>query len=167
MVQSLQTTLQELPESVLADAGYWNTTSLQDPLLDGVQVLVAPDAQIGAPLAHCAPRNELAVEMRRLLSTEAGRALYAVRKRTVEPVFGQIKEVRGIRRFRLRSLLKAAAEWKLICATHNLLKLYRHRKAQTGPPKPRTRIKGHRRPRQQKSSFRVKCRPIRAIQLRS
>jgi len=43
----------------------------------------------------------------------------------VEPVFGQIKEQRGFRRFLLRGLGNVAAEWKLICATHNLLKLFR------------------------------------------
>jgi transposase len=51
-------------------------------------------------------------------------------KETVEPVFGQIKESRNIRRFRLRTLKKASCEWKLIGATHNLLKLFRHRTAQ-------------------------------------
>jgi hypothetical protein len=49
------------------------------------------------------------------------------RQTTVEPVFGQIKETRGIRRFPLRGLLNVASEWKLICATHNLLKLFRYR----------------------------------------
>jgi hypothetical protein len=48
-------------------------------------------------------------------------------KTTVEPVFGQIKEARGIRGFRLRGLLNVTSEWKLICATNNLLKLFRHR----------------------------------------
>jgi hypothetical protein len=53
-----------------------------------------------------------------------------MRKATVEPVvFGQIKEARNIRRFRLRGLKLASGEWKLICATHNLLKLYRYRLA--------------------------------------
>jgi hypothetical protein len=48
-----------------------------------------------------------------------------MRKAIVEPVFGQIKAARGIRNFLLRGLAKAGAEWKLICATHNLLKLFR------------------------------------------
>ena len=65
--------------------------------------------------------------MRQVLATEQGKARYALRQSTVEPVFGQIKEARGIRRFRLRGLLKTNSEWKLICATHNLLKLFRHR----------------------------------------
>jgi hypothetical protein len=67
--------------------------------------------------------------MRQVLATEEGKARYALRKSTVEPVFGQIKEARGIRRLRLRGLQKAASEWKLICGTHNLLKLFRHRTA--------------------------------------
>jgi hypothetical protein len=64
-------------------------------------------------------------EMTRKLATRAGRAIYAKRKTTVEPVFGQIKEVRGFRRFIRRGLEKARAEWSLICTTHNLLKLFR------------------------------------------
>jgi hypothetical protein len=52
--------------------------------------------------------------------------LYQKRKSTVEPVIGRIKETRGIRRLLLRGLAQASAEWKLICLTHNLLKLHRH-----------------------------------------
>ena len=63
--------------------------------------------------------------MRAKLSTESGRALYARRKTIVEPVFGQIKGARGIRRFLLRGLEKVSAEWQLICLTHNLLKIWR------------------------------------------
>jgi hypothetical protein len=50
-----------------------------------------------------------------------------VRKQVVEPVIGQIKQARGIRRFSFRGLAKVMAEWKLICATHNMLKLFRSR----------------------------------------
>ena len=52
-------------------------------------------------------------------------AIYAARKAIVEPVFGQIKQARGFRRFSLRGLAKVQAEWALVCATHNILKLYR------------------------------------------
>jgi len=51
--------------------------------------------------------------------------IYKMRKAIVEPVFGQIKEQRGFRRFSLRGLDKVRAEWKLVCATSNLLKLFR------------------------------------------
>ena len=63
--------------------------------------------------------------MRRKLQTRAGRAVYAARKTIVEPVFGQIKEARGFRRFLLRGLAKVRAEWALVCLTHNILKLHR------------------------------------------
>jgi DDE family transposase len=59
-------------------------------------------------------------------ASEAGKARYALRKQTVEPVFGQVKDVRGARRFQRRGLAACAAEWKLLCGTHNLLKLWRH-----------------------------------------
>jgi Transposase DDE domain len=59
------------------------------------------------------------------LRTDAGRTIYKMRIAIVEPVFGQIKEQRGLRRFSLRGLDKVRAEWKLVCATSNLLKLIR------------------------------------------
>ena len=64
-------------------------------------------------------------KMREKLRSAAGKALYAARKQIVEPVFGQIKSARGIRGFLLRGLEKVAAEWQLICLTHNLLKIWR------------------------------------------
>jgi hypothetical protein len=63
--------------------------------------------------------------MKRKLLTKAGLAVYARRKTTVEPVFGQVKQARGLRQFLLRGVEKARAEWSLICLTHNLLKLHR------------------------------------------
>ncbi len=108
---------------------YWDTVSLRDPSLEGIQVLVCPDGQLqppGAPLPCNAPKNQEAMRMRELLLTPTGKALYLLRKATVEPVFGQIKEARSLRRFRFRGLKRVACEWKLICATHNLLKLLRY-----------------------------------------
>jgi len=58
--------------------------------------------------------------------TPAGKALYARRKVIVEPVFGQIKEARGFRRFLLRGLDNIRGEWRLVCLTHNLLKIWRY-----------------------------------------
>ncbi len=60
------------------------------------------------------------------VQTPEGKALYARRKVIVEPVFGQIKEARGFRRFLLRGLEKLRGEWRLVCLTHNLLKLWRY-----------------------------------------
>lgn len=129
MVNSLRCSNSLTDTTVIADAGYWDTASLHHPALDGIRVAVSPDSQPqlpGAPLPANAPQNEEAFRMREWLTTPAGRALYILRKMTVEPVIGQIKEVRGIRRFRLRGLRPVQCEWKLICATHNLLKLFRH-----------------------------------------
>ena len=61
----------------------------------------------------------------------AGKALYARRKVIVEPVFGQIKETRGFRRFLLRGLKTIRGEWRLVCLGHNLLKLWRYGGAQS------------------------------------
>ena len=58
------------------------------------------------------------------LKTKAGRALYKIRKQTVEPVFGIIKEVMGFRRFRLRGRQKVSLEWKLVCLSYNLKRLF-------------------------------------------
>jgi len=129
MVQSVCATAGSIPQVVTADAGYWDTASLRDFSLNGIQLLVAPDSmpqQPGASLPANAPRNDEAIRMREALTSPRGKELYAQRKMTVEPVLGQIKEARGIRRFRLRGLPRVACEWKFICATHNFLKLFRH-----------------------------------------
>lgn len=64
-------------------------------------------------------------KMAHKLRTAAGRECYAKRKHIVEPVFGQMKHVRGFRQFLLRGLKNVAGEWKLLCLTHNLLKIWR------------------------------------------
>ena len=63
--------------------------------------------------------------MRRKLRSRRGQLRYAIRKETVEPVFVQIKQGRGFRQFLLRGLEKVNREWSLVCAGHNLLKLFR------------------------------------------
>ncbi len=64
--------------------------------------------------------------MRRVLQSEAGRALYRKRKYSIEPVFGQIKGNRRLDRFQRRGRAAVRSEWRLIAATHNLLKLHNH-----------------------------------------
>ena len=63
--------------------------------------------------------------MARKLRTKQERETYAKRKGMIEPIFGQIKQVRGFRQFLLRGLEKMRGEWRLICLTHNLQKLFR------------------------------------------
>jgi transposase len=89
---------------------------------------VALAAAVEAELAAAAAAKEQSAQakMRAKLQTEGGRAVYGLRKGVVEPVFGQIKAARGFRRFSLRGLEKIRAEWRLVCLTHNLLKIWRY-----------------------------------------
>jgi transposase len=118
------------PEQATADTGYFSEKNVTDPQLEGIDLLVAPEKQkhgepgLGAT-GPPPPEVGVAERMRQKLRTGEGRAVYKMRKAVVEPVFGQIKEARGFRKFLLRGLEKVQAEWKMICATHNLLKLFR------------------------------------------
>ncbi|MFN9644160.1 MAG: transposase, partial [Cyanobacteriota bacterium] len=77
------------------------------------------------------PKNlDLKERMARKLRTKKGREVYGKRKTIPEPVFGQTKEVRGLRRFLMRGLEKVNGEWALWCTTHNILKLFRFQTAQ-------------------------------------
>ncbi len=78
-----------------------------------------------APRGRIPQGTTVRQRMARKLRTKKGRAAYAKRQQTVEPVFGQIKQAQGFRRFLLRGLEPVWAEWRLICLGHNLLKLLR------------------------------------------
>jgi DDE family transposase len=78
--------------------------------------------QAEAPEVPATAQERMAAKVR----TPEGKALYARRKVIVEPVFGQIKEARGFRRFLLRGLQNIRGEWRLVCLTHNLLKIWRY-----------------------------------------
>src|SRR4030095_12894638 len=109
------------------DTGYYSEAAAQaledlgfDPYMaTGRQKHHAPEA--AASEGAATGKEGMAANRR----TPAVKALYARRKVIVEPVFGQIKEVRGFRRFLLRGLEKIRGEWRLGCVTHNLLKLWR------------------------------------------
>ena len=136
------------PTQLVADAGYWNTEALQDSAIGAVDVLVPPDASRRhyphAALPANAPKTELAWKMRERLASVEGRRLYRKRQAVVEPVFGRIKEARGIRRFLLRGLASVHAEWLMICMTHNLLKLYKSTlQRDTGPETSSSALRQH------------------------
>jgi transposase len=129
MLEEVEAMTGSKPEQATADAGYFSEQSVTDPKLGGIELLVAPDRQkdgeeVRDATAPPPPEAGAAERMREKLRTVEGRAVYKMRKAVVEPVFGQIKEARGFRKFLLRGLEKVQAEWKLICATHNLLKLF-------------------------------------------
>lgn len=129
MLEEVAANAGQRPAAALADAGYFSEGNLTAPGLAGIELYVPPDRHThrGTPTASGRPRSPTAEQMRGKLQAAAGQAVYALRKAIVEPVFGQIKEVRGFRRFLLRGLSKVSSEWVLICLTHNLLKLFRAR----------------------------------------
>ena len=120
---------------LLADSGYWsiaNLATIPKAIPDAPELLIAPakHARQGKPRKDGGPSASrstgLRTAMAAKLSSPEGKAQYALRKQTIEPVFGQIKEIRGARRFQRRGLRACTAEWQLLCGTHNLLKLWRH-----------------------------------------
>lgn len=131
LVEQTQTLCGASPAQVTADAGYWNPQAPAACEGLGTEPLISTRRhrhwESAEPVPEGpAPNDANALEqMRWKLSTETGRATYARRKATVEPVNGQIKEARGFRRFSVRSLAKVQGEWDLVTATHNLLKLFR------------------------------------------
>lgn len=130
MMVKAKENLGQLPDNVSADAGYFSENNITSKELEGLSLHIPPDKQKHNDTAFAVDEKiegELSVadQMRRKLRTESGHDIYRMRKAIVEPVFGQIKEVRGFRRFSMRGLTKVKAEWSMICLTHNLLKLFR------------------------------------------
>lgn len=115
------------PAVILADAGYFSVVGLRDEALQNQKVLVNPESRLAQKQGKIRIRHELAEQMRAELATEPGQQLYRQRAGIIEPVFACIKQARGIRGFLLRGLAAVRAEWRLICLTHNLLKLRRFR----------------------------------------
>src|ERR671916_454313 len=115
----------ETPGVLLADAGYWHQQQMERIVDRGIAVLIPPDASKRRG-ARPGWDGGLYAFMRRVLATERGGGLYRQRQPMIEPVFGQTKHNRGIGRFQRRGRAAVRAEWRLITATHNLLKLHRH-----------------------------------------
>ena len=122
-----------LARTTTADAGYWRPDALAACKRLGTDVYISTHRRKHGANGDAPPLDDAPSERRRMrakLATEKGRAIYARRKATVEPVFGQIKGARGFRRFLLRGIEKVQGEWALVCTGHNLLKLWRHAIAQ-------------------------------------
>ena len=134
MLAQIEQNLGAKPKAATADAGYFSEDQVNDERAKDIDLYVAtgkqkhgqPEAADVVALPELpAQATSASEQMKEKLKTETGRALYKMRKAIVEPIFGQIKAARGIRAFLLRGLEKVRAEWKLICATHNLLKMFR------------------------------------------
>ena len=143
MLQAVDRTLaaadvHQRPGRLLADSGYWSIANLTS-IPDAPELLVWPSktGRTGKPRKDGKPSasrsDGLRAAMFATLRSEPGKACYATRKQTVEPVFGQLKEQQGARRFTRRGLAACDAEWKLLCGTHNLLKLWRHSRCHPAP----------------------------------
>lgn len=147
MIQAAQENLKAISPRIklkikisLSDAGYASDKNLAAINPKGPEHLIATkkdwkqrqEAAASSPPRGRIPKGlTLRQRMERKLLTKRGRALYKKRGQTVEPVFGQIKDNRGIRHYMRRGLEACSQEWKLICATHNLLKLWRSGKGIT------------------------------------
>ena len=121
------------PEAGALDAGYFSEPNVRDREQRGIEPYIASGrephhkswkarfAETPAPPPEDA---SLRVKMAYKLKTEIGQAIYRLRKSTVEPVIGIIKEVLGFRQFSLRGLAAAAGEWCLVCLAFNLKRLH-------------------------------------------
>jgi hypothetical protein len=115
------------------DNGYDSAAAVEALETWGVDPSIATERQRHQGPQTEAPETPATVQERMAakVRTPAGKALYARRKVIVEPVCGQIKEARGFRRFWLRGLDAIRGAWRLICLTHNLLKIWRYGSAQS------------------------------------
>jgi transposase len=131
MIDAVKRQSGQKAREVLADSGYCSEKNLCEAAHKKIDLYVATGKQKHNQASAPSPRGPIpksatAVDrMKRKLTTATGRAIYATRKTIVEPVFGQIKQARGFRQFLLRGVDKVRGEWALVCATHNVLKLYR------------------------------------------
>jgi transposase len=128
--------------AAVADAGYWSEANAASET-EECELLIATrkDREQRAALRDAPPprgrmpKGLTARErMDRKLRTKRGRGLYRQRGRTVEPVFGQMKDRQGARRFSMRGTERCRGEWQLDAAVHNLRKLHREsvRRAEMG-----------------------------------
>ena len=130
-------TLSELPQALgpvrtlLADAGYYSEANVNACVEAGVEPLLAPGRQahhlswqerFSEPLPPTPPCDALQT-MKHRLKTRHGRALYGLRKQTVEPVFGIIKSVMRFRQFLLRGLDAVRGEWSLVTLAWNIRRM--------------------------------------------
>jgi transposase len=121
------------PEAGAMDNGYFSATNIAACKIRGIEPYIATGRELhhrswqdyfkeqaAPPSDQATPKEKMAYK----LQTEIGQAIYCLRKCTVEPVIGIIKEVLGFRQFSLRGLLKAAGEWNLVCIGFNLNRLH-------------------------------------------
>jgi len=134
MMQKIQENTGRLPQRATMDTGYDNEEQIR-PFWDKVDLYIPTQKdwkqrkamkETPPPKGRIPTKLPLRERMKRKLLTKKGKAIYKKRGSSVEPVNGQIKDSRGFDRLSLRGLSKGKSEWKFICTTHNILKLWRH-----------------------------------------
>jgi len=127
LLDGIRANLGTNPDEVSADAGYCSDANLRTIKRRRIAGYIATGRQKhgtkSATSKKAAKPGSLIAKMSAKLKRAGYRSRYRLRKQTVEPVFGQIKQARGFRQFLLRSIEKVKAEWALICTAHNLVKL--------------------------------------------
>ena len=121
------------PDGVAMDNGYFSASNIQATEDRGIQPYIATGREAhykrvedllgnlpDEPPADASPKEKMAYK----LATEIGKEIYRLRKCTVEPVIGSIKEILGFRQFSLRGLINVAGEWCLICLAFNLKRMH-------------------------------------------
>ena len=137
MMDAIKANTGQLPRQMSADAGYFSSDTVTNLTALGIDVYIPPNKTRHTAAVQTAPRGRIPKSlsipdrMRRKLRTKNGQKCYALRKILPEPVFGQIKQVRGFRQLLFRGLDKVNDEWQLICTGHNLLKLYKAHQQET------------------------------------
>jgi transposase len=134
MAEAVERECRQKPEAVLADCGYYSMDQIRAVQARGIQVYV-PDRLMATELAGGEPappmnqrqqrRTPGLKQLREAMRRPDSRSCYARRKALVEPVFGVLKQQRGMRQFRRRGLTAVAAEWALATTAYNLSRLFR------------------------------------------
>lgn len=135
MLNEVEQNVGRKPEEATADAGYFSAAAVTNEALEGIDLYVPPNEPVPVddPVVELAETASVRERMWHKLRQPGGRETYKKRNTTVEPVFADIKHIRGFRQFVLRGLEGVQAEWNLVCLTHNVRKMFRaSRQLQTG-----------------------------------
>jgi len=134
MTTAILENTRQTPQRLSADAGYFSEDGLNAVVTAEIDPYIATQRQKHSDPPSAAPRGRIPqglpakARMERKLRTQAGRAVYTMRKAIVEPVFGQIKGARGFVRFLLRGQVKVRGEWALVTTAHNIHRLFAARR---------------------------------------
>ena len=132
VLREVKRNMGRMPVQASADAGYYSSAAITHEAVREVDLHVPPNQPKpvkGEEHMRLPTAATLQERMWHKLASKAGREVFSRRKVIVEPVFAQIKHVRGFRQFLLRGLAQVEAEWLLVCMTHNLLKAFRAQKS--------------------------------------